>query len=201
MTKAAARRPSPRREEVLERAYRSVLERGISGISLRPLAKAVGSSPRVLLFLFGSKDGLIRALLERARRDELELLDQVPVGEQVGLAAAVALIWSWLSAPEHRALLRLWTEAYARSLVEPGGPWAEFAKATVEDWLAVLATAQPARVRRSRAASAERTLALSVLRGAMLDLLATGDQKRTTAAVERHLADLRSESLQRQTAG
>jgi len=46
-------------------------------MSLRPLAAAIGSSPRVLLFLFGSKEGLVRALLARARLDELGLLDEI----------------------------------------------------------------------------------------------------------------------------
>jgi AcrR family transcriptional regulator len=51
-----------------------VLSNGLADMSLRPLAKAIGSSPRVLLFLFGSKEGLIRALLARAREDELGYL-------------------------------------------------------------------------------------------------------------------------------
>ena len=82
----------------------------------------------------------------------------------------------------------LWCEAYARSLVEPGGAWADFARQTVDDWLSVLADAQAPIRRRTRVGLVERTLALAVLRGALLDLLATGDVDRTTAAVERHLA-------------
>jgi len=54
---------SARQEELLDRAYAYVLTHGISDLSLRPVAAAIGSSPRVLLYLFGSKDGLIRALL------------------------------------------------------------------------------------------------------------------------------------------
>ena len=37
----------------------------------------------------------------------------------------------------------------------------------------------------------ERTLILAILRGALLDLLATGDLERTTAAVERQVELLR----------
>lgn len=186
--------PSTRRDELLELAYRYVLERGMTGLSLRPLATAVGSSPRVLLFLFGSKDGLVRALLARARADELALLQRVePISPDRGLAVVAAAVWRWLVAHEHRALLRLWTEAYARSLVEPDGPWADFARATVEDWLALLATTQPEHLREQHAAVAERTLVLAVLRGALLDLLATGDRERTTAAVERHLDTARGD--------
>lgn len=171
--------PSARRTELLEAAYAYVLAHGLSDLSLRPLAAAVGSSPRVLLFLFGSKDGLIRELLARARADELALLDRL--GEPVGLAAAAGRLWEWASDPGHRPLLRLWTEAYARSLVEPDGAWAGFAKATVDDWLAVLAACEPG------ADPARCTLVLAVLRGAILDLIATGDEERTGAAVRLHL--------------
>lgn len=173
---------SPRREELLELAYRYVLEHGLVSLSLRPLARAVGSSPRVLLLLFGSKEGLVRALLARARAAELELLAAAaPAGDDL-VTVALAL-WRWLSAPEHRALLALWVEAYGRSLVEPDGPWGGFARATVEDWLALLAQAQPPRRRATARARAERTLVLALLRGALLDLLATEDLARTSAAV------------------
>lgn len=185
---ALTKPPSPRQTELLERAYAYVLEHGIADVSLRPLATAIGSSPRVLLFLFGSKDGLLRALLARARTDEVAFLDHVRAGPQAtDLATSVRATWAWLADRRHRPLLTLWLEAYTRSLTEPDGPWAAFAAQTVEDWLALLAGAQAPRRRRTKAALAERTLALSVLRGALIDLLATGDVARTTAAVEAHL--------------
>lgn len=188
--------PSSRREELLERAYRYVLLHGLADMSLRPLAQAVGSSPRVLLFLFGSKDGLVRALLARARQEELALLDALRleldtgVGSHGALAQGVARVWQWLSAPEHRELLRLWVEGYARSLLASDGPWAGFAEHTVHDWLTVLAELQPPHQRHSAAGAAQRTLLLAVLRGALLDLLATGDRLRTTAAVHEQLEAL-----------
>ena len=52
-----------RREELLEKAYGFVLEHGLADLSLRPLAQAIESSPRVLLYLFESKDGLVRELV------------------------------------------------------------------------------------------------------------------------------------------
>lgn len=183
--------PSARREELLDLAYAYVSEHGLAELSLRPLAAAVGSSPRVLLFLFGSKDELVRALLARARRDQLDLLDRARADSApADLTAAVRALWHWLAAPAHRPLLELWLEAYARSLRQAGGPWDGFAQQTVTDWLAELARAQPPSRRRSAAGTADRTLALAVLRGCLLDLLATGDHRRTGAALERHLAAL-----------
>src|SRR5882757_2025458 len=170
-----------RRDDLLRQAYAYALEHGLADLSLRPLAAAIGSSPRVLLFLFGSKDGLVRELLARARADELALLERVRGG---GLTEVAEAVWTWLAAPEHRALLTLWLEGYGRSLVAPDGLWAGFARATVEDWLAVLADAQPI------PDATERTLVLAVLRGALLDLLATGDVERTTRAVASMLRKL-----------
>ena len=180
---------SPRRDELLERAYAYVLEHGLVAMSLRPLAAAIGSSPRVLLYLFGSKDGLTRALLARARADELAALGTLEAGD---LPAVARALWDWLSAPDHRGLLALWLEGYSRSLIEPDGPWAGFARSTVDDWLALLAAAQPPRARRTRAGEAERTAALGILRGGLLDLLATGDERRVGRAVDEQLARLGS---------
>ncbi|MFE3901436.1 TetR/AcrR family transcriptional regulator [Streptomyces sp. NPDC059153] len=183
---------SARQVELLEAAYHYALAHGLADLSLRPLASAIGSSPRVLMFLFGNKDGLVKALLARARTDELTVLDQLAQADQpIGLAPAVEQIWAWLATEEHRPLLRLWAEAYARSLVEPDGAWAGFARATVNDWLDVLAACQPQPERDSEDGATRRTLALAVLRGALLDLLATDDERRAGAAVHHQLALLR----------
>jgi AcrR family transcriptional regulator len=175
---------SPRREELLELAYAYTLRHGLVGMSLRPLAEAVGSSPRVLLYLFGSKDGLVQALLERSRTEELTLLAAVRA-DGGGAAEAVGRLWEWLAEARHRDLLRLWAEGYARSLVEPDGPWAGFAARGVEDWLDVLAD-----VLGPDHGPVDRTAVLAALRGGLLDLLATGDVERTTAAVRRQVAAL-----------
>jgi AcrR family transcriptional regulator len=167
----------------------------VAELSLRPLAAAIGSSPRVLLFLFGSKDALVKALLARARQDELELLSRARTASEEGdLGVVAAELWRWLTAEEHQGLLKLWIEGYARSVLDARGPWGGFARTTVSDWLELLAGAGPRSQRATPAREADRTLVLAVLRGALLDLLATGDRERTTAAVTRHLELMRQGS-------
>jgi AcrR family transcriptional regulator len=186
---------SARKIELLEAAYRYSLAHGLADLSLRPLAAAIGSSPRVLMFLFGNKDGLLQALLARARVDELAVLDHIQEASNttaIGLTAAIERVWAWLAADEHRQLLKLWAEAYARSLIEPDGVWGGFAASTVNDWLAVLAGCQPPSERDSEEGAARRTLALAILRGALLDLLATADHDRVAAAVHHQLALLQN---------
>jgi AcrR family transcriptional regulator len=188
---AVGRAPSPRQDELLELAYRYVLTHGLADMSLRPLARAIGSSPRVLLYLYGSKDELIRALLGRARADELAAIGAwQEAGRPADLIEVALQVWRWLSDVSHRHLLGLWVEAYARSLVDPDGPWSGFAAQTVQDWLGLLAARQPPG-RRGPAGAAERTAVLAVLRGAMLDVLATGDVARTTRSVTLALRALR----------
>ena len=116
--------PSARQQELLERAYAYSLTHGLADLSLRPLATAIGSSPRVLLFLFDSKDGLIRALLARARADELALLGRIQQQHDVppGLDVVARELWTWMAAPERRPLMTFWVEAYGRSLVAPEKP-------------------------------------------------------------------------------
>lgn len=62
---------SARQRELLELAYQYTLEHGLVDMSLRPLAYTIGSSPGVLLYSFGSKEKLIRAVSDRARADAL----------------------------------------------------------------------------------------------------------------------------------
>ncbi|WP_433789399.1 TetR/AcrR family transcriptional regulator [Actinoplanes sp. CA-252034] len=188
--------PSARQVELLEAAYRYALEHGLADLSLRPLAAAIGSSPRVLIFLFGSKDGLVRALLARARVDELAVLagpgPDTESGEAAGLVPAAEEIWAWLREARHRPLLRLWAEAYTRSLIEPDGAWAGFAASTVTDWLGLLASCQPRHERDTADGTAARTAVLALLRGCLLDLLATGDLDRVDAALHHQLGLIRN---------
>jgi AcrR family transcriptional regulator len=183
-----SREASARQQELLQRAYEYVLQHGLMTLSLRPLAQAIGSSPRVLLFLFGSKEGLVQALLARARVAELAFLAQMRRPDDFD--SVVRRVWQWLVAKEHRPMLVLWLETYAHSLVEPAGAYGQFALRTVDDWLELLATHQTPQHRRTRAGANQRALALAVLRGAMLDLLASGDEVRTTALVEAHLSGI-----------
>ena len=187
--------PSARRSELLEAAYRYALEHGIADLSLRPLATSIGSSTGVLRFLFGNKERLVQALLARAREDGQTILNRVAHSsdsEAIGLASAIEQIWDQLVADENRQWLRLSNQASAQAIVGPGGACSDFALATVNDWLTGLAACQPLEERESAEGASRRTLALALLRGALLDFLATGDRLRVSAAVEYCLALLRS---------
>ena len=52
-----------RREELLDQVTDHVLEHGLIGLTLRPLAAAIGTSDRMLIYHFGSRDGLVSAVV------------------------------------------------------------------------------------------------------------------------------------------
>ena len=181
-TEAVTDEPSSRRAELLDASYAYVLGHGINGLSLRPLAAAIGSSPRVLLYLFGSKENLLREVLARARGEQIaQLTSAFKVGGPgQGLDETAVHLWRWSSAPEQRAMVRLTYEAFMLSLSHEPGPWAGFAAEAAQDWLNLLIDAQ-VHVGRAKA-EARATRVLAMIRGLLIDLLACGDHERIAAA-------------------
>lgn len=172
--------PSSRRAELLDASYAYVLGHGLNGVSLRPLAAAIGSSPRVLLYLFGSKENLLREVLARARSEQIAQLTSAFRVPGRGLEATAKHLWAWLSAAEQRAMVRLTYEAFLLSLSHEPGPWAGFAAEAARDWLNLLIDAQVDVTRAKAEARATRVLA--TIRGLLIDLLACGDDERIAAA-------------------
>ena len=54
------------RDDLLDRVTDHVLEHGLIGLSLRPVAAAVGTSDRMLIYHFTSRDALVSAVVARA---------------------------------------------------------------------------------------------------------------------------------------
>jgi AcrR family transcriptional regulator len=158
-----------RRQAVLAQAADYVLEHGLAGLSLRPLAKALGTSPRMLLYDFETKERLIHEILAEIRgREAAQLRADVHTLEDV---------WRWIAAPEREPFLRLFFEVYVDALGR------EEAEPLVRDWLEFLRTSWSPAVDEATA-----TLMVAVIRGLLLDRLATGDRTRTDAALRRFVA-------------
>jgi AcrR family transcriptional regulator len=165
-----------RRAKTLAKATEYVLEHGIAGLSLRPLAAALGTSTRMLLYDFESKEKLIAAILAEARRREAALLTE----HATAVASPEDLlhdVWSWISAPERRPFLRLFFEVYLDAITHGSTE----GKAMVTDWLSTVGAA----LSPGDDDPATATLVIAVVRGLLLDALATGDHDRVDAALDR----------------
>ncbi|HEY3630261.1 MAG TPA: TetR/AcrR family transcriptional regulator [Jatrophihabitantaceae bacterium] len=189
MTQSAAPSgDSARRADLLRALIDYSAEHGLSDVSLRPLAAAVGSSPRMLLYFFGSKEGLVREVLNRSREHQFELVDRW-LHEATSPADRIERLWQWLADPEQAGIERLFFEGYARSLPDDAGAWSGFGAASITDWLPVIDRLLDPVARRSRGSGPMPTFVLATVRGLLLDLLATGDRRRVGRAFA-VLADL-----------
>ncbi|MGH3502646.1 MAG: hypothetical protein ACRDQA_17405, partial [Nocardioidaceae bacterium] len=97
--------------------------------------------------------------------------------------AVVSALWRWLTDPQQQPVVRLFFEGYARSLQPDPGPWEEFGRASVEEWLRLLDQVLEAADGPDNRAPRQATLLLAVIRGLLLDLLATGETERIAAAL------------------
>jgi AcrR family transcriptional regulator len=178
-----------RPSELLDEIVRYVVKHGVAELSLRPLAKAVGSSPRVLLYYFGSKERLIVKALARLRESQRHVLGGMREARYERPSDACRAIWKQMSAPASEPLFRFFLETYALALRHPKR-YGDFLNSAVEDWLNFIAAPM---IRKGHSENAARTFATVVLagfRGFMLDYSATHDRDRVDRAVDQWLESL-----------
>jgi AcrR family transcriptional regulator len=149
-----------RRQELLDAVVKECAAHGIGDRSLRDIAAAVGTSHRMLLHHFGSRDEFLMAIVEEVERRQRSLLRELPTDPE----AAIAAMWADLRRPELRPFECLFFECYARG-VQGEQPFARMLPGAVDAWLTDDGTTDPALVR----------LGLAVMRGLLLDLVATDD--------------------------
>ena len=172
---------SQARERLLAAAVRHALDAGIADLSLRQLAAAIGTSHRMLLYHFGSREGLLVAVTQAVEEQQRAALLSSGVGPQDARRS-----WERLSDPKLWPQERLFFELYAYAL--RGRPGTEgFLDGIVESWVEPVAAALVEAGADERTARADARLAVAVVRGLLLDLLATGDRAGTTEAYERFL--------------
>lgn len=98
---------------MLDRMAEFVLEHGLTQATLRPLARAAGTSDRMLIYHFGSKDGVIGALLDHLAARFTVILDGVPLPSQACPGALVQAVLPLLHSPLGRPYAQLFLEVVA----------------------------------------------------------------------------------------
>ncbi|WP_051581188.1 TetR/AcrR family transcriptional regulator [Pseudonocardia acaciae] len=177
-----ARPPDPaRRARTLARATDYVLEHGLAGLSLRPLAAALDTSTRMLLYDFGSKERLVAEILAEVRRRESALLTEHLATSGGSPSELLTDLWDWLAADERAPYLRLFFEVYVDAIHRPEA-YENGGTDMVTDWLDGLAVALR-RPDEDRLDPATTTLLIAAARGLLLDRLLTADAERTDGAM------------------
>jgi AcrR family transcriptional regulator len=162
------------RQRLLDACTDHTLAHGLPD-RLEPLAAAAGTSPRMLLYHFGTRDALLRAVLVAARHRQVETFSELlRVRPDEPYTTTLAAAWSAFTGPLGRPYLRL----FGRLHDTAGQPlWPDFRRTATIDWLAPLEDGM-----RSMGRPELATLALAVIRGLLMDLDATGDAARTNQA-------------------
>jgi AcrR family transcriptional regulator len=169
-----------RRDELIAKSLDYFLEHGVAELSLRPLAQKIGTSARMVVYHFGSKAGLITALM-----------DEVRAGIQKSFAAAlmdsrtkpsgnvIHKFWAWMIQPSNVRYLRLLLEVQVLAMQNPAR-YARYLERTSSSWLEIIEASLPS----SRENRIVATLYAAVIDGLLLEYLSTGDDQRTTKALD-----------------
>ena len=161
-----------RRRQLLDALVEEFAAGGVGDRSLRDVAAAVGTSHRMLLHHFGSREDLLVAIVEEVERRQMALLADLPTNPADNFAA----MWSDVRRPELRQLERLFFECYARA-TQGEKPFDRMVPGAVDGWLNEVETIAGGPIDRATV-----RLGLAVVRGLLLDLVATDDDAGVDAA-------------------
>ncbi|MXG91625.1 TetR family transcriptional regulator [Nocardioides flavescens] len=104
-----------RREELLDRVTDHVLAHGLIGLTLRPVAAAVGTSDRMLVYHFESRDALVSAVVERSNERAIAVVAALPPAPDV--RRGVSALWAAYQEQPLRACLDVYCQAAATGLI------------------------------------------------------------------------------------
>jgi AcrR family transcriptional regulator len=186
------RRNGGSRERLLAAAIEHVAQHGVGNLSLRGLAAELGTSHRMLIYHFGSREGLLIEVIRAVEDQQRAALAQLLLDPEASPAETMRRMWRRLADPALWPNERLFFELYAQAL--QGSPHAlPLLDGIVELWVEPLTRIAVAQGQPEAQARAEARLGVAVTRGLLLDLLATGDRDAVDAAMERYIAALAPE--------
>jgi len=128
--------PTSRRDELASAATDHALRAGLIGLSLRPLAAAIGTSDRMLLYHFRDKDDLVATVLRIANDQAVTELGGLPVAHDVH--AAVLALWEASTDGLLERCQRLYLQAAALGLLGKE-PYYSVVREANERWVTTLA--------------------------------------------------------------
>ena len=174
------------RQRLLDACTDHALEHGLPD-RLEPLAAAAGTSTRMLIYHFGTRDGLLREVLQHARQREVEAFTELlRVQSEEPYPTTLRNAWSAMTGPRGQPYLRM----FGRLHDTEGEPlWPGFRRAATTDWLAPLEEGM-----RSLGRPELASVVLAVIRGLLMDLDATGDSDRTDRAFHDFLRSIDARS-------
>ena len=171
------------RERLLDACTDHALASGLPD-RLEAFAVASGTSTRMLLYHFGTKEALLREVLRRARARQRRYFEELlRVRPDEDYLVTLGRAWAGMTGAQGRR----YTDLFGRLRVDAEERlWAWFRREATTDWLAPLEDGLRTLGRPELA-----TLVLAVIRGLIMDLDATGESDRVDRAFAALLTSLR----------
>jgi AcrR family transcriptional regulator len=176
--------PKPKqnpKRRLLEAVVGVALADGIADKSLRAIAEAAGTSHRMLIHHFGSREGLLVEVIRAVEAQQRAALTALGGDSGQVTDDQTDQFWRHLRSPELAPQERLFFEVYGQAL--QGRAWATpMLEGVVEDWVAPVAAMGEALGADPATARIVARLYVAVGRGLLLDVLATGEEREVDAA-------------------
>jgi AcrR family transcriptional regulator len=174
-----ARTPDPQKRAQLLAAVVDYLENhGVADMSLAPMAEALGTSKRMLLYYFGDRGELLAQALNASRPDVGEMFDGVTTEAEFGEAAR--RLWIAITRGAQRRTVGLMLQVL--SLAATDATYLPYANTAVAVMLEPITDALLGLGYERPAAEARATLVVSALRGLCQDALVTRQRRRVDDA-------------------
>jgi AcrR family transcriptional regulator len=175
------------RDRLLAGATAYIAQHGFADVSLRELAAALGTSHRMLIYHFGSKAQLFVEIIRAFETEQRLMIGAFAADPGLSRAEVMRRVWAQVSAPAAADQVRLFFQVCGQALSgeEAGRGLLE---GIISDWLEPMVDVERSRGTPAAAARAEVRIGVALMRGLLLDLLATGDRQGVDAAFERFLA-------------
>jgi AcrR family transcriptional regulator len=169
-----------RKQELLEGLIDYFVRHGVADVSLRPMAKETGTSARLLIFHFGTKESLLlEVLAEMQARLQLSLKELLAAEPGVDRAAPLRLFWDWALKEQNFSHLRVLYQLQVLA-AQDSKTYGKYLKRNALTWLDVVQSV----LKPSHRSPALATLIVAVFDGLFIEVMSTGDRRRTTAAVD-----------------
>ncbi|MGI5222653.1 TetR/AcrR family transcriptional regulator [Nocardia sp. CA-290969] len=170
-----------KRAELLDAVVGYIAEHGLADLSLRPLAAALGTSSRMLIYYFGTKEELLVQALATHRPDLTAVF--ADIDDAAALRNRLWDFWQANTTGPGAVSVTVMLQVLGAACA-PHGPYARYA----DDAIAAFLTALTAGLRGLESVDDPEvvaTLLISGLRGILQDRLITGDTERTDRAARR----------------
>jgi AcrR family transcriptional regulator len=172
-----------KKQELLERCLAAAIELGTLDSSINEIAKRIGTSARMLVYHFGSKQELDRQIisqLESQLREQLWSFQAATDLDSKSPTDYLIEMWEQFTAPEMSGLTNLTMELNQRA-IQGDRDTRIFLELETQKWIAALAEQLGEDLARSL---------FHLFQGAILDFKTTGNTERARQTIEAFIRNL-----------